>query len=106
MDISTREFLQKHFPPRKQYNMVGFSRGWFVDETLDDYVARVNYLIGSFNRSLDTPEDQPWINVMILSLQKIHVYPTQRITVPILNEFHQWYKENVREMYKECPEPD
>jgi hypothetical protein len=49
----------------------------------------------SFNESLGTPEGEPWLNMVILSLQTIHVYPTQWISSEMLGAFHQWYKDDL-----------
>ena len=49
-------------------------------------------LSSKFNTGLLTPEDQRWVNVLILSLQKIHAYPTQQITQEILQEFYTWFE--------------
>ena len=41
------------------------------------------------------------MNVLIVSLQKLHAYPTQRITAEILHEFYDWFSDNLRDDYQE-----
>ena len=101
MNIPTRTFLKKYFPPNTIFSHVGMDRGPHLSETRENYVVRTLPNIVIFNTGLDTPETQDYVNVLIVSLQKLHAYPTQRITAEILHEFYDWFSDNLRDDYQE-----
>ena len=95
MNESTRSFLKNHFPPnsKKEESQYSPQTSYYIlTEKQDAYIRRVFPNMSTFNTGLLTPEDQRWVNVLILSLQKIHAYPTQQITQEILQEFYTWFE--------------